>query len=143
MNYFLSTVIFCTIFGISSAGLLSRTQSTAIRGSVICGGKRFGRVRLELWDKDRTDPDDLMMRPVKIAYGDTFTLEGKENELTTIDPELRIIHDCGSENARCLKQSIVLIPDEYVTAGERPQKIFRAGTIDLRNLKSTDTKECN
>uniref|UniRef100_A0A914P3H6 Transthyretin-like family protein n=1 Tax=Panagrolaimus davidi TaxID=227884 RepID=A0A914P3H6_9BILA len=131
------------MFGFSTAGLLSRTQSTAIRGSVICGGKRFGTVRLELWDKDRTDPDDLMMKPVKISYGDTFTLEGKENELTTIDPELRIIHNCGYENERCLKKSIVLISDEYVTDGPIPKKLFRAGTIDLRKMKSTDTKECN
>uniref|UniRef100_A0AC34FPX4 Uncharacterized protein n=1 Tax=Panagrolaimus sp. ES5 TaxID=591445 RepID=A0AC34FPX4_9BILA len=83
------------------------------------------------------------MKPITVSYGDTFTVEGKENELTTIDPELRIIHNCGYEGAKCLKKSIILISDEYVTAGATPQKVFNAGQIDLRNIQSTDTTDCN
>uniref|UniRef100_A0A914YWY3 Uncharacterized protein n=1 Tax=Panagrolaimus superbus TaxID=310955 RepID=A0A914YWY3_9BILA len=137
-QFFIGVFISGILMAMSSASV----QSTAIRGSVVCGRERFGRVRLELWDKDRTDPDDLMMKPVHISYGDTFTLDGKENEISTIDPELRIFHKCGDERARCYKKSIILIPDEYVTKGERPKKIFMAGRIDLRNIKSVDTKEC-
>uniref|UniRef100_A0A914YNZ9 Transthyretin-like family protein n=1 Tax=Panagrolaimus superbus TaxID=310955 RepID=A0A914YNZ9_9BILA len=143
MNYFVSAFIFGALIDFSIAGLLSRTQSTAVRGSVICGEKITGTVRLELWDKDRTDPDDLMMKPITVSYGDTFTVEGKENELTTIDPELRIIHKCGFEGAKCLKKSIILISDQYVTAGATAQKNFNAGQIDLRNIQSTDTTDCN
>uniref|UniRef100_A0AC34FLH6 Uncharacterized protein n=1 Tax=Panagrolaimus sp. ES5 TaxID=591445 RepID=A0AC34FLH6_9BILA len=135
---FIAAFIFAIFVAICSAS----TQSTAIRGSVVCGRERFGRVRLELWDKDRTDPDDLMAKPIHISYGDTFTLDGKEDEISTIDPELRIFHKCGDERARCYKKSIILISDEYVTKGERPKKIFMAGRIDLRNIKSVDTKEC-
>ena len=90
MRYFIAALIFASFVALSDSRPFAKVQSTAVRGSVSCGRERFGMVRLELWDKDRTDPDDLMMKPVRISYGDTSTLDGKEEEVTTIDPELRM-----------------------------------------------------
>lgn len=52
-------------------------------------------------------------------------------------------HKCGNKNAKCFKKSIVKIPDEFITNGPKPTKIYEMGTIELLKLKSDSTRECD
>lgn len=49
-----------------------------------------------IYDVDRNpgDPDDLLDSSYTDKNG-RFVLDGTTRELTTIEPELRIIHDCN------------------------------------------------
>lgn len=69
--------------------LVAKMQSTAVNGLIKCDGIAEEKTKVELWDKDRLDPDDLMSSEVTNFYG-RFHLNGNESELTKIDPEVRM-----------------------------------------------------
>uniref|UniRef100_A0AC35GIZ9 Uncharacterized protein n=1 Tax=Panagrolaimus sp. PS1159 TaxID=55785 RepID=A0AC35GIZ9_9BILA len=102
------------VFGSFIAAVFAGMQSTAIAGTVTCDGKPEAEAKIELWDKDTIDPDDLMANTTTFSDGG-FYLEGKESELTTIDPQVRIFHKCGDRTAKCYKQVTIEIPDEFIT----------------------------
>jgi hypothetical protein len=79
-----------------------------------------------LYDRDLGDPDDLMGQSNSELHG-SFYVEGYETEISNIDPEIRIKHDCRGKD-ECLK---VEIPDDYISTGIHPHKIYDAGTIHL------------
>jgi hypothetical protein len=56
-----------------------------------------------------------------------FELQGKETEITQIDPKLNVYHDCNDETLPCLKKFSIYIPKDYVSEGAEPSKIFDAG----------------
>uniref|UniRef100_A0A914YSG4 Uncharacterized protein n=1 Tax=Panagrolaimus superbus TaxID=310955 RepID=A0A914YSG4_9BILA len=98
-------------------------------------------LKIQLWDVDRTDPDDLIVEGSLDENGEFF-LQGSETEFSTIDPELRIIHKCGDDGVECFRQTIIDIPDDYISDGENPTKTFDAGNINLRVIPNTETSEC-
>uniref|UniRef100_A0A914QAV7 Uncharacterized protein n=1 Tax=Panagrolaimus davidi TaxID=227884 RepID=A0A914QAV7_9BILA len=77
------------VFGSFIAAVSAGMQSTAIAGTVTCNEIPQAAIKIELWDKDTIDPDDLMANTTTFSDGG-FYLEGKESELTTIDPEVRM-----------------------------------------------------
>uniref|UniRef100_A0AC34FMI1 Uncharacterized protein n=1 Tax=Panagrolaimus sp. ES5 TaxID=591445 RepID=A0AC34FMI1_9BILA len=137
MQQLFGTLIFAALIASISAGI----QSTAVTGILICGKSPYPFATVELWDKDTLDPDDLMANGTSEHDGGFF-LQGNQSELTTIDPELRIFHKCGDPTAKCYKQIIIEIPDDFVTADEKPQKIYQVHTIDLKVVTSTESKIC-
>uniref|UniRef100_A0A914Q8A9 Transthyretin-like family protein n=1 Tax=Panagrolaimus davidi TaxID=227884 RepID=A0A914Q8A9_9BILA len=81
------------IFGIHfspALTLFSKVQSTAVKGVLTCDGEPAAKnVKLQLWDIDRTDPNDLMSEGITDFQG-RFLIQGSEKEFTTIDPELQM-----------------------------------------------------
>ncbi|KIH56380.1 Transthyretin-like family protein [Ancylostoma duodenale] len=71
-----------------------RTQSVAVRGKLMCGSQPAANVQVKLLDEDHGDPDDTLDTVVTKADG-VFSVSGYASELTIIDPELRIYHDCN------------------------------------------------
>uniref|UniRef100_A0AC35F9E1 Transthyretin-like family protein n=1 Tax=Panagrolaimus sp. PS1159 TaxID=55785 RepID=A0AC35F9E1_9BILA len=135
---FATAFIFGFVISFAAAGV----QSVGVHGSINCDGEVAANIRLELWDKDRLDPDDLMANTTTGKTGN-FYIKGKESEVTTIDPELRIFHKCGVETAKCYKQTIIEIPDEFITDGAEPKNFYDAGNINLRILPNTESKYCD
>uniref|UniRef100_A0AC34FP75 Uncharacterized protein n=1 Tax=Panagrolaimus sp. ES5 TaxID=591445 RepID=A0AC34FP75_9BILA len=133
--------IFVLFFAPTSAELLAKTQSIAVKGIITCDEQVPKNIKIQLWDVDRTDPDDLIVEGSLDENGEFF-LQGSETEFSTIDPELRIIHKCGDEGVECFRQTIIDIPDDYITDGESPIKTFDAGNINLRVIPNTETSEC-
>uniref|UniRef100_A0A1I8A652 Transthyretin-like family protein n=1 Tax=Steinernema glaseri TaxID=37863 RepID=A0A1I8A652_9BILA len=71
-----------------------------------------------------------------------FMLQGHETEITTIDPKLNVYHDCNDEKTPCLKKFSIMIPDSFVSQGEKPEKVFDAGILNLSGVFSGETRDC-
>uniref|UniRef100_F1LFY5 Transthyretin-like protein 5 n=2 Tax=Ascaris TaxID=6251 RepID=F1LFY5_ASCSU len=121
---------------------IGRLQSAAVKGVLICNGKPAVGVKVKLYDDDRgIDLDDLMDEGITDAQG-RFQLSGHETEITNIDPKLNVYHDCNDENTPCLKKFSIMIPDSFITEGEKPKKVFDAGTLNLAGKFSGETRDC-
>jgi len=108
-------------------------QSTAVAGTVYCGGKPEAGVRIKLFDHDRFDPDDPMGNVVVNSDG-SYHIAGFTESISTIDPEVHIKFNCGKFFRQCYKFKV---PKEYITKGASPTKTFNAGTIELQTLKTS------
>lgn len=42
----------------------------------------------------------------------------------------------------CLKKFSIMIPDSFITEGEKPKKVFDAGTLNLAGKFSGETRDC-
>ncbi|KHN88864.1 Transthyretin-like protein 5 [Toxocara canis] len=121
---------------------IGRTQSAAVKGVLMCNGKPAVGVKVKLYDDDRgVDLDDLMDEGITDAQG-RFELRGHETEITNIDPKLNVYHDCNDENIPCLKKFSIMIPDSFITEGDKPKKVFDAGTLNLAGKFSGESRDC-
>lgn len=119
-----------------------RTQAAGIRGQLLCAGKPASGVLVKLFDEDDgPDPDDEL----DSAYTDSagrFELSGSTMELTNIDPELRIYHDCNMHIPLCKREWVIGIPDKYISSGTRPRKFMDLGTVNLEIELEDETRDC-
>ncbi|KAH7723193.1 CRE-TTR-8 protein [Aphelenchoides avenae] len=121
---------------------IGTTQSSAVRGVLMCNGKPSAGTKVKLYDDDRgVDLDDLMDEGVTDSEG-RFELKGHETELTSIDPKLNVYHDCNDEDVPCLKKFSVTIPDDYITEGATPTKTFDVGVLNLAGKFSGESRDC-
>lgn len=93
MNYLpLLLLCFSFLLATASAGILGNVQSVAVRGILLCNGKPSVGTKVKLYDHDTLpDIDDLMDEGVTDEEGH-FELQGKESEITNIDPKLNVYH---------------------------------------------------
>ncbi|KAF8382280.1 ttr-28 [Pristionchus pacificus] len=115
-------------------------QSAAVKGKLMCNGKPASDVKVKLYDVDTFDPDDLMAEGVSSSDG-TFKLSGSEKESTKIDPKLNVYHKCNY-NGMCLKKISIVIPKDFISEGEHPDKVFDIGEINLAGAFSGQTTDC-
>ncbi|GMR38981.1 hypothetical protein PMAYCL1PPCAC_09176, partial [Pristionchus mayeri] len=123
-----------------SASPFGTVQSAAVKGKLRCNGQPAGDVKIKLYDVDTFDPDDLMAEGVSSADG-SFQLSGSEKENTKIDPKLNIYHKCN-HNGICMKKIAIVIPKDYVSEGERPERVFDIGELNLAGSFSGQTTDC-
>ncbi|VDN01432.1 unnamed protein product, partial [Onchocerca ochengi] len=71
-----------------------------------------------------------------------FLLQGHETSITSIDPILKLYHNCDVENAQCLKRFSILIPNDFVSEGLEPKKTFDMGTLNLGGKFFDEGREC-
>ncbi|VDP15297.1 unnamed protein product [Heligmosomoides polygyrus] len=71
-----------------------RMQSVAVKGKLMCGSQPAANVQVKLLDEDQGDPDDTLDNVFTKSDG-AFRVSGSASELTPIDPEVRIYHDCN------------------------------------------------
>ncbi|CAG9531157.1 unnamed protein product [Cercopithifilaria johnstoni] len=124
-------LLFLTIFGISNG---MRLQAVRAKGQLKCGDKPATGVKVKLWDEDDgPDPDDVLDENETDSNGN-FDLEGSTREATSIDPVLKIYHDCD-DGIKPGKRKIKLrIPDQYISDGSTARKIFNAGILNLETI---------
>ncbi|KAK0393441.1 hypothetical protein QR680_000214 [Steinernema hermaphroditum] len=141
----LSAVVFA-LLPLLALGLpslkIGKLQSAAVKGVLMCNNKPAVNVKVKLYDDDRgIDLDDLMDEGLTDNEG-RFQLQGHETEITTIDPKLNVYHDCNDEKTPCLKKFSIILPDSYVSLGEKPEKVFDAGTLNLDGRFSGESRDC-
>lgn len=84
----LKLFVLVALLGAVAALGIGRTQSSGVRGKLICDGKPASGVRVKLWDDDRgVDADDLMASGKTNQMGE-FELRGHTEEFTPIDPKI-------------------------------------------------------
>ena len=84
--------------------------------------------------------DELMDERYSDGNG-TFFLEGKATEVSAIDPKLNIYHRCRYEGM-CYKKLEIEIPENFITEGEVPAKIFDVGELNLAGAYSGEAIDC-
>uniref|UniRef100_A0A914WED9 Serine/threonine-protein phosphatase n=1 Tax=Plectus sambesii TaxID=2011161 RepID=A0A914WED9_9BILA len=119
-----------------------RQQSAAVTGRLFCGTAPAANVQVKLVDNDGgPDPDDEMDSGYTDADG-KFSLSGDTRELTTIDPFLKVYHDCNDGAVPCQRKWKIQVPDKYVTAGKTPKKAFNLGDVNLEVELSDEDHDC-
>uniref|UniRef100_A0A915ERU3 Transthyretin-like family protein n=1 Tax=Ditylenchus dipsaci TaxID=166011 RepID=A0A915ERU3_9BILA len=87
-----------------------RVQSVAVRGQLYCGDKPAANTLVQLYDEDDgPDPDDMLDK-VYTSEDGSFELKGDTMELTNIDPEIRIYHDCAMHLPLCKRNGSLEFP---------------------------------
>uniref|UniRef100_A0A915ENV7 Uncharacterized protein n=1 Tax=Ditylenchus dipsaci TaxID=166011 RepID=A0A915ENV7_9BILA len=79
-------------------------QSYRVRGKLLCGDQPASGVRVKLVDDDfGPDPDDDLDSGILMpkAY---LSCQGIPPKLTTIDPQLKIYHDCNDGIIPCQRR---------------------------------------
>ncbi|KHN72906.1 Transthyretin-like protein 46 [Toxocara canis] len=87
------------------------------------------------------DLDDLLQEGTTNAQG-YFELSGHTSELSTIDPVLKIYHDCDDGIMPCQRKVAFEIPDSYVNSGEKVTKFFDIGTINMQIIFEKESRDC-
>uniref|UniRef100_A0A1I7YI25 Transthyretin-like family protein n=1 Tax=Steinernema glaseri TaxID=37863 RepID=A0A1I7YI25_9BILA len=135
-------LVLASVVAIASAVGLGRTQSSGVRGTLMCNDRPAAYVKVKLYDDDRgIDADDLMAAGKTDGAG-RFELKGHTSEFTPIDPKLNIYHDCNDGVKPCQRKITILIPDSYITSGKTPKKIYDAGTIQLAGKFKGEERDC-
>uniref|UniRef100_A0A914M9B4 Transthyretin-like protein 46 n=1 Tax=Meloidogyne incognita TaxID=6306 RepID=A0A914M9B4_MELIC len=119
-----------------------RRQSAGVRGVLFCGNKPASGMLVKLFDEDDgPDPDDEL----DSAYTDNqgrFELSGSTMELTNIDPELRIYHDCNMHVPLCKREWVIRIPDKYISPGTSAKRFMELGAVNLEVELEDESRDC-
>jgi len=131
--------LFCTLLGSSFA---FRQQCAGVRGRLLCGDKPAANVLVKLMDEDNgPDPDDTLDSGYTDSQG-RFELKGDTREMTTIDPEVRIYHDCNDHGLPCQREWVIRVPDKYVFSGSTPKKFMELGVMNLEVELEDEDQDC-
>ncbi|CAI4223746.1 unnamed protein product [Auanema sp. JU1783] len=111
-----------------------RTQSVGAYGRLYCGQTPAKDVVVRLIDKDQgergPDPDDYMEQTTTNSTGH-FLIKGSALELSMIDPEIRIYHDCRDHHKKCMREWVMRIPYKYIVDGEQIANLLNIGNLNL------------
>ncbi|CAD5220914.1 unnamed protein product [Bursaphelenchus okinawaensis] len=109
-----------------------RVQGVAAKGRLKCNGRPLVEASVSIYDKDRFpfDSDELLDQELTDEIG-AFFLDGTTRELTNIEPELRIVHNCtnGGE-PHCRRYLVVPIDSYFIHSGDA-EVVFDFGVQDL------------
>uniref|UniRef100_A0A0N4Z3B5 Transthyretin-like family protein n=1 Tax=Parastrongyloides trichosuri TaxID=131310 RepID=A0A0N4Z3B5_PARTI len=119
-----------------------RMQSVGVKGVLKCGNKPASNVHVKLIDEDRgPDSDDLL----DSAYTDingSFYLSGHAYELTNIDVEVHIHHDCNNNGRACQREWLIRVPEKYISNERIPNSVMNLGILNLEVELEQEDKEC-
>uniref|UniRef100_A0A1I8AU86 Transthyretin-like family protein n=1 Tax=Steinernema glaseri TaxID=37863 RepID=A0A1I8AU86_9BILA len=93
-----------------------KMQNITVLGQVICDKKTLSNIKVELRERDTLDPDDTLQAGTTARDG-KFRLFGKDNEITSITPYLRITHSCEvpqKKGKKCERITDIDIPQSKV-----------------------------
>ncbi|KHN88831.1 Transthyretin-like protein 15 [Toxocara canis] len=129
-------VLLTLLAGVCVSGLGSLKHVT-ITGQVACGTRAVRDAKVELWEHDTADPDDLLNTTTTVSKGN-FEIYGQENEVGNIEPYLLITHSCdaGEINPKCT------IVDRYTVPKEHIGGTYKMGIVSLNIAKSGRKKKC-
>uniref|UniRef100_A0A7E4V612 Transthyretin-like family protein n=1 Tax=Panagrellus redivivus TaxID=6233 RepID=A0A7E4V612_PANRE len=120
----------------------SGVQSYRVVGVLKCGDKPANGVRVKLVDDDfGPDPDD----DLDVGYTDEnghFDLSGDTTELTTIDPHLKVYHDCNDGFTPCQRRWKFELPNSYITSARTPAKTLDIGVWNLEAKMPDESHDC-
>ncbi|KAK0421001.1 hypothetical protein QR680_015015 [Steinernema hermaphroditum] len=128
MKRLVPLLILCLAPTFTLSNTIGSIQSVAVRGQVICESTPAANVTISLNDENVISI--TFMANVTTGSNGEFELNGTATEISNIDPCLYIHHRC-LKTTDCYHELKVDIPDEYITKGEVPEKVFDLGVIQL------------
>uniref|UniRef100_A0A914GQM2 Transthyretin-like family protein n=1 Tax=Globodera rostochiensis TaxID=31243 RepID=A0A914GQM2_GLORO len=138
--FLLNSLLFLLNFSVPGGAF--RLQGVGVKGTLLCNGAFSVHTNAAIFDVDRNpgDADDLLDKGHSDRKG-RFVLEGTTRELTNIEPELRILHDCADGIKPCHRLLVIKVPSEYINSG-KVHKIFDIGTVDLAEKRQDEQRVC-
>ncbi|VDM94853.1 unnamed protein product [Thelazia callipaeda] len=114
-----------------------KLQTITVKGQLACNNKSIANVNVELREADTLDPDDTLFSIHSDRQG-LFEVSGEEDEVGSIEPYLRITHNCDSGviNPKCTVVDDYMIPKEYIN------DIYDMGIVSLNIAQEGRTKHC-
>ncbi|EFO96846.1 CRE-TTR-37 protein [Caenorhabditis remanei] len=142
----LSTVVLLSISAVSSRGVETvhdlPIQAVSVAGRLFCGDEPLVNVPVKLIDRDHgRDRDDLLDEKKTDDEG-KFHVTGGTYERGTIEPALKIYHDCNDENVKCQKRLFWHIPQKYVSTDLHQIPVFNLGSINLELGFGNEKRDC-
>ncbi|VDL65987.1 unnamed protein product [Nippostrongylus brasiliensis] len=86
------------LIAISAVYVSAKLQNVTVKGITVCQKRRMANQRVQLFDRDTLDPNDLLAEVHTNKDGE-FSLYGEEDEVGSIEPFLRIHHNCNTKPA--------------------------------------------
>jgi len=87
-------------------------QNITVIGTAVCNKKRIPNVKVQLYDKDTFDPNDLLGEVHTNAEGE-FRVYGEEDEVGKIEPFVRVTHNCQAKT-NCARIGDYVVPQEKI-----------------------------
>ncbi|CAD6193116.1 unnamed protein product [Caenorhabditis auriculariae] len=116
-------------------------QNYKVSGTLMCGSEPAKNVRVKLVDDDfGPDPDDELDAGYTNENG-YFELSGFTTEMTTIDPHLKVYHDCNDGIVPCQRRWKFELPNKYITNAGVDKKL-NIGTWNLEGIMPGESRDC-
>ncbi|VDO80042.1 unnamed protein product [Heligmosomoides polygyrus] len=93
--------------------VLGKMQNVTVKGIAVCNKKRLANVHVELYDKDTLDPNDLLAEMHTNSEGE-FELFGQEDEVGSIEPFIRLTHNCQVSKPGCQRIGDYVVPHDKI-----------------------------
>ncbi|CAI4230564.1 unnamed protein product [Auanema sp. JU1783] len=138
MNSF-QLLILCTVLPAISMAI-GFSQSVQVVGKLMCHDEPAKNVKLKLYEKGVVF--DSFMAEDKTDSNGEFKLSGTETEISSIDPQVNIYHDCDDGWTPCQRRISFKIPDMYITKGTVANKPFNLGVMQLAGKYKGETRDC-
>ncbi|CAB3406287.1 unnamed protein product [Caenorhabditis bovis] len=108
------SLIVCLVLAAVAVDLAAaKMQNVTVKGVAVCNKKRSPSVLVELWDRDTLDPNDLLNSVNTNSEGE-FELFGQEDEVTSIEPFIRITHNCNPSKPNCVRIGEYEVPKSKI-----------------------------
>jgi len=143
----MKTTILALALGLATATVLDQhtgRQAYRVKGKFMCGDDPAGNIKVKLVDIDTSiDPDDVMAEGHTDSTG-AFDLQGDTMEGTTIDPFLKVYHDCNDGMTPCQRRWKFELPNKYISGGAVAdhKKVIDIGTWNLEMIMPEEEHDC-
>jgi len=109
-------------------------QSVGVRGELGCPYRNefTMQIVIELWDRNQFRMDSNLARVIPNQEG-FFDIQGTADAWGTMNPYLRIRHNCCPYECPPSQEVLLEVPQQFVTSGPYPLYWFEAGPIELAN----------
>jgi len=118
-----------------------RLQSVSVKGRLMCHRKPAANVTVQLEDYDTASKNDIIDTG-KTGHTGHFALHGSHEELTAIDPQIRIIHHCHQLTTPCNRTWVITVPDMYIHRGNITNSTFDLGQVNLEVILQNEHEKC-
>ncbi|PIO61646.1 Transthyretin-like family protein, partial [Teladorsagia circumcincta] len=91
----------------------AKKQNITVKGVTMCDNRPMENVHVELYEHDILDPNDLLSETHTNSSGE-FSVFGEEDEMGTIEPFVRLTHDCKVSKPGCQRIGDYIVPKDKI-----------------------------
>jgi hypothetical protein len=124
------------LLSLAFVAILAKPQNIEVTGNIFCGIKSLEGQKIELREHDTLDPDDSLATAISGKQG-IFKLNGTDDEMTSIAPYVRIVHNCDVSDKKCKRTSDYYVPKKDIATGK-----YDYGVLNLNTRGQDDKEKC-
>uniref|UniRef100_A0A8R1HSV1 Uncharacterized protein n=1 Tax=Caenorhabditis japonica TaxID=281687 RepID=A0A8R1HSV1_CAEJA len=117
-------------------------QAISVSGRLFCGDSPVVGAPVKLIDRDHGDDRDDLLDERKTDEDGKFHVTGGTYEKATIEPALKIYHDCNDGEMKCQKRLFWDIPTKYISIDLYQIPVFNIGSINLELGFGNEKRDC-